>query len=602
VIQNVYPDQSLGQSSTQLVLQTNGINNPNQNLLNLVGGGNISITINSLGQTVLYSTGVAIPATGTAPLLSSALATVTTAPSGDILVADGLGNVQDSGVLYSSLATAASVAAITTNTTLSGTTNIQLANITSMNGVLNAADFAGVDIGVKANAAILSLAGAGGTVYIPAGTYNYSFTIVKPRNVNLIGAGAGATILNWVPTTGWAIVVADNAASLFYLEGEIADLSITGPGSGTATGGLYVGGSDGLVFNGVSSPTVATIPGSWAGDHQNFNRIRIFDGFGVGWQLGLNAWSITTFESLMSNNGYGIYVAGQTGSTTGERITFIGCVIQNNTVGIQSKDSNQTDVHCIACSFDNNSSWAVKVGTVGSNQMFCLTDCHIEQASNFLQNFGFTNVVNTTFLSGINSGVLGWLIDNETSGGLIITGGTFFNNGSGQINKPSGFVSTWIGTVSATSINNANLFDRFGNIVVAGLMSAPELVANSLNPGGTLVLQGLVGSASAIAAMYGCGVTPSTTNFCFAVSSASTYMNAPTSIFMQIAATTAFEVTSTGVIIAGATPTGALTGIGLGSTTSATATAGGATLPVAPVGFLEVNIGGTIRKIPYYAA
>jgi hypothetical protein len=71
---------------------------------------------------------------------------------------------------------------------------------------------------------------------------------------------------------------------------------------------------------------------------------------------------------------------------------------------------------------------------------------------------------------------------------------------------------------------------------------------------------------------------------------------------MQIAATTAFEVTSTGVIIAGATPTGALTGIGLGSTTSATATAGGATLPVAPVGFLEVNIGGTIRKIPYYAA
>ena len=36
-------------------------------------------------------------------------------------------------------------------------------------------------------------------------------------------------------------------------------------------------------------------------------------------------------------------------------------------------------------------------------------------------------------------------------------------------------------------------------------------------------------------------------------------------------------------------------------TTATTATAGAATLPAAPVGFIEVNIAGTIRKLPYYA-
>jgi hypothetical protein len=38
-----------------------------------------------------------------------------------------------------------------------------------------------------------------------------------------------------------------------------------------------------------------------------------------------------------------------------------------------------------------------------------------------------------------------------------------------------------------------------------------------------------------------------------------------------------------------------------GVTTAASATAGAATLPANPVGFLEINIGGTVYKLPYYA-
>ena len=41
--------------------------------------------------------------------------------------------------------------------------------------------------------------------------------------------------------------------------------------------------------------------------------------------------------------------------------------------------------------------------------------------------------------------------------------------------------------------------------------------------------------------------------------------------------------------------------IRIDGTTSTTATAGNATLPANPVGFLVVNIGGTDYKVPYYA-
>jgi hypothetical protein len=55
--------------------------------------------------------------------------------------------------------------------------------------------------------------------------------------------------------------------------------------------------------------------------------------------------------------------------------------------------------------------------------------------------------------------------------------------------------------------------------------------------------------------------------------------------------------------LTGATPTVLAGQVGLGVTTSTTATttAGGSALPALAAGYLEVNIGGTMFKIPYYA-
>jgi hypothetical protein len=58
-----------------------------------------------------------------------------------------------------------------------------------------------------------------------------------------------------------------------------------------------------------------------------------------------------------------------------------------------------------------------------------------------------------------------------------------------------------------------------------------------------------------------------------------------------------------GLKVIGATPTSNIIAgqIGLGSTTAATASAGAATLPANPLGFLEINLAGVLVKIPYYS-
>jgi hypothetical protein len=53
--------------------------------------------------------------------------------------------------------------------------------------------------------------------------------------------------------------------------------------------------------------------------------------------------------------------------------------------------------------------------------------------------------------------------------------------------------------------------------------------------------------------------------------------------------------------LSGATPSVASGHLGLGDTTATTATAGSITLPTQAAGYLVVNIGGTVEKIPYYS-
>ncbi len=60
------------------------------------------------------------------------------------------------------------------------------------------------------------------------------------------------------------------------------------------------------------------------------------------------------------------------------------------------------------------------------------------------------------------------------------------------------------------------------------------------------------------------------------------------------------SITGQTLKLTGATPTVASGQVGLGTTVSTSATAGTVAVPAQAAGFLEVNIGGTMYKVPYY--
>jgi hypothetical protein len=203
-------------------------------------------------------------------------------------------------------------------------------SISSTNGVLNALMFTGAspnDIGAKVNAAIAALPSGCGTVYIPVGNaYTWSTTIVLPRCVNLIGGGAVGTTLNWTPISGTALVAASAVGSdgeggvHGYPMGHISDLTFIGPGNATTTTAVLIG----------ADPTGVLTPNDWRGDHENLNRVRIRY-FGTGMTWGNYAWSTTIHESIISDNGTGIYFPSGL-IDSGESISLIGSRVANSSV------------------------------------------------------------------------------------------------------------------------------------------------------------------------------------------------------------------------------------------------------------------------------
>ena len=241
-------------------------------------------------------------------------------------------------------------------------------NSVNVNGSLNAALFSGSDIGVKVQTAISSLPDKCGEIIIPAGTYSFSHTIVKPRCVTIKGQSAFATVLKYTPTTGWALVIGDalgSAGGAFnYPEGEVADLTLSGPGIGTTAGGIYVGGSDGAM----NSPSILIDPATNYGDHVNLNRVRRAL-FGVGLQFGNNVWSFSDNQSLITNNGTGVSLPIGLGNA-GERIAFYGTSIQNNTTGMSLLGFSDFYFYGVSCDYNTT------CGTVNFAHFF---GSHLEQ-------------------------------------------------------------------------------------------------------------------------------------------------------------------------------------------------------------------------------
>jgi hypothetical protein len=187
--------------------------------------------------------------------------------------------------------------------------------------------------------------------------------------------------------------------------------------------------------------------------------------------------------------------------------------------------------------------------------------------------------INLFQLFGDNSGTLGagisWSAPGQVTIGassLIVSGAQgIINSGFThvEINGSSGGVAG-ISYVIATGGTDSKIWD-------STILSATQFAFRTVNDADNSAVNWLRVTRS--------GITPTAIDF------------------IATAMTTSGTSQATGLIATAAAPTVAAGQVGYGGTTSTTAstTAGGITLPVLAAGFIVVNIAGTQRKIPLYA-
>lgn len=318
-------------------------------------------------------------------------------------------------------------------------------NVGSVNEVLNPLFFTGSDIGAQVNAAIAALHNGCGTVMIPAGTYVQTTTIIKPRCVNLQGAGGlPATQLTWTPGTvpsgklAPAILIGDQAGVNNYPPGVISGITLTGA-STTQTVGIFFGGdpagtsysaSTVAIFQGGSvctatgtpsgCPTIPFSPNNYA-DMQAVNASQIASfGYGVTW--GSNAWDTSFLQDVITTNTTGVYYPSNA-TNSGESLSFISTAIQNNGLGVNQQYNSE--MYFVNDRFDYNSQAAI----LG---LATIIGCHFEaQSGNFITeqaNFQpYVTIIGGLMLLQATSGTDTDLIYvNSTLNPLLSISGTAF--------------------------------------------------------------------------------------------------------------------------------------------------------------------------------
>ena len=192
------------------------------------------------------------------------------------------------------------------------------------NSAVNAADFPGVDIGDKINAAVTATPASGGLILVPAAPSCYDFSTeikVLSKAIVLQGSGPG-TCLNFIATTGTAITFAGIASAAYVGQAfgaGIRDITLQGTGTANDTVGLYL--------NGVAGFTA-----------MNTNIMQ----FGTGITFGNNTFTLNwQGGSIRANNTNLIYNEGLMNS--GESLSFVNTSFSNG----GQKDGTSTGQNCV---------------------------------------------------------------------------------------------------------------------------------------------------------------------------------------------------------------------------------------------------------------
>jgi hypothetical protein len=209
--------------------------------------------------------------------------------------------------------------------------------------------------------------------------------------------------------------------------------------------------------------------------------------FGVGVQFGFNTWRDTIFESVIASNGTGVSMpanitAGNPVSNSGENITLLNSSVLNNVgVGLFVGTGLLVNFNLVNTSFDFNHSWAVQNGTTTSQNAVSFVNGYIVQPNQWIQNYGHMNLDGVYATDGSDSGTLGYLIDNENES-FTVTGGEFFNGGSGTTLNSAGVGSVWLGALVTPGLTGpvVGLIDRFGDAGFAALTASSAVVSGAV--------------------------------------------------------------------------------------------------------------------------
>jgi hypothetical protein len=209
-----------------------------------------------------------------------------------------------------------------------GTDQISGVNV---NGVANAATFAGADMGAKVNAAIASMPN-GGKVQIPSGNYSFSTTIQCPTTVHqgyiIEGAGSGMSPDVGAPSNTYLAYTGNTDAinqvvTVFANQNlpgcQLRDLTLDGIGAGPSAVGFHFGGVEhGATWNVI---------------------IKSFKGAGIEIENGpTNEWTERyDLEGMLWSNTIGINFVVDTGGNASLGHGFIKewLNVPNNGIGIQ---------------------------------------------------------------------------------------------------------------------------------------------------------------------------------------------------------------------------------------------------------------------------
>jgi hypothetical protein len=305
------------------------------------------------------------------------------------------------------------------NNAFTGTNTFKSENATQVVTLGNPQGWAGSDVGGWVNSAIAALGSQGGRVRIGSGLYNYSTTIVKPRNVHIECDSADGTQLQYAGST-IGLVISDNGSPTSYPVDGLDKCYLAGPSAAGTTIGIYMGGDPASVIS----------PAANYGDHQRLTQVRV-SGFGTGVTFGNNAFlDVISLSGLFGNGKNYVIPSGLTNS--GENMSIVASTIANATVRGLQNDLGTAEIYLTDSSVDAN---AAPEATCSAGQIHSITSHWEAQTGEFLAISGTCKgfIAGGQFLLDATTGTdTDFISVSGSSSPSLIVEGPIFASGTGH--------------------------------------------------------------------------------------------------------------------------------------------------------------------------